>query len=307
MSTLNTLLTTGALDNAGARLLYETFEQTGRTHNHPPPAGFRTWNREAAVTAAHDFLTGTRSTERLVQIAAQAYDDESFVRLLQTTVLNYLRDVARATVVGTQVRRIKDVVADEPGLLVEGERVRLADGPSDPFGGDEVMLVRAAMKVDVTRRRWKPDAKREGPLADRADMVALVRAVLVAAEGSITFAMIARVVARRFDLDVLPVTVPLDGLDPPAASDFARIEIADQVEAVMAQLTERDKDVLPFLDESSRKAAPHIGLRHSAVALAQAKLKSLLAVVLPPGDEGVAVLRALTERVESARRSRVDS
>ncbi|WP_434447728.1 hypothetical protein [Lentzea sp. E54] len=307
MSTLNTLLATGTLDNAGAQLLYETIEQVGRSHNHPPPAGFRAWNREAAISAAHDFLTGHRSTERLVQLAAQAYDDESFARLLQVAVLNYLRDLARTTVVGTQIRRIKDVVAAEPGLLAEGDRLRLANGPVEPFGGDEAVLVRAAMKVDVTRRRWRPDAKREGPLADRADMVALVRAVLEAAQGSVTFAALARVIARRFDLDVMPVTVPIDALDPPARSDFEQVEIADRVGAVMAQLTERDKAVLPFIDESSRAAASHIGLGHSAVALAQTRLKSLLADLLPRGDEGVAMLRALTERVEAERRSSVDS
>jgi hypothetical protein len=54
--------------------------------------------------------------------------------MLQTVVLNYLRDVARGTVVGTQIRRIKDVVADEPDLLTEGDRLMLADRPATPFG-----------------------------------------------------------------------------------------------------------------------------------------------------------------------------
>jgi hypothetical protein len=62
------------------------------------------------------------------------------------------------------------------------------------------------MTVDVTRRRWRPDAKREGPLAHRADMLTLLRAVLEAAQGSVTFAALARVIARRFDLDAMPVT-----------------------------------------------------------------------------------------------------
>lgn len=307
MGTLNTLLESGVLDNDGAVLLYDTVRSVARNKNHQPPTGFRAWNDDAVITAAHDFLAGPRATARLVQLAAQATDDASFARLLETAILNYLRDEARRTTVGRQIRRIKAVVADAADITVDDDRVMFADGPDAPFGDDEALLVRAAMAVQATRRRWRPDAERQGPLTSREDMLALVRAVLTAAGGSVPLATIARVVARRFDLDTLPVTVSVDALDPAGPSSFDEVEVMDQVEVVLAQLTERERLVLPLLDMSSREIGKQIELGHSTVAKTQARLRSVLATLLPPGDTGAALLRAVTERLEGERHSRVDT
>lgn len=305
MSILDSLLS-GALDDDGARLLYNTVADVSRRRNFPPPEGFRIWNRDAVITVAHEFLTSTRALERLVQIAAQATDDASFARLLDVAVLNFLRDQARQTAVGAQIRRLKDVVGTMADVAVDGERIMFVHSTAEPFTGDEADLVRAARSVEAGTRRWRPDAKREGPLATRAEMTQLVQAVLGAAVGSITFAVLGRVVARRFDLDPLPATVDVDALDPVTTGPYDEIDVGDQVESILGQITEREKLVLPYLDMSTREVEQLIPLGRTMIAKTQVRLKALLAELLPPGKAGATVLRVLTERV-GERDSAVDT
>jgi hypothetical protein len=302
MSILDTLLTTGTLSDEGGQLLYDTVAKVGRSNNFPPPTGFRVWNEQAVIAAAHDFLTGTRAVERLVHLAAQAADDATFTRLLETAILNFLRDEARRTVLGRQIRRLKDVIDDLDDVSIDGDYVFATHASREPFSGDEAGLVQAARSVSVTQRRWRPESKREGPLAAREDMIALVRAVLDAARGGVTLATLGRVVARRFDLDSLPVTVSIDALDPPSLAPYAEVEVADQVAVILDQLTVREREILPLLDLSSREAARYVDLGHSTIAKTQASLRSLLQELIPPGDSGSAMLRVLTERLAAEQR-----
>lgn len=298
MSVLTSLMAGDGLGNDGARLLYSTMRSVVTTYNFPPPDGFSSWDEDATATSAHDFLTGPRATERLVQLAILATDDSSFERLLYTAVHNFMRDQGRRTVVGSVIRRLKDVVGQSDRFAVSGERVHLTNGSYEAFGGDEAVLVRTALQVDAPTRRWRPDSQRQGPLASRDDMVAMVQAVLTAADGSLTFAALSRVIARRFDLDPLPATDDVPVLhDPRSSSEYALIDVGDQVAAVVDQLTEAERLVLPLLDMSCRDAARLLPYGHSKIAKTQASLRTLLQQVLPPGDAGAPVLRAVLERL----------
>lgn len=286
-----------ALDDEAAQMLYSTMRRVAVTHNYPAPDGFSYWDDDAVATGVHDFLTGPRATERLVQLAMLARDDDSFEKLLSKSLRNFLRDEARRTVVGKIVRRLKDVVADSKEFIVDAELVRLAEASDAPFGGDEAALVRAALKVDVSNRRWRPDAQRQGPLANREDTLAMIRNVLSAADSAVSFAALARVMARRYDLDQLPVAEVVDVLDPRVGSEYDVIDVGDQVAAVLDQLTEVERHVLPLLDMSCRDAARLLPYGHSTIAKAQASLRTLLQQILPSGESGAAVLREVAERL----------
>jgi hypothetical protein len=303
MSVLASLLTGEGLGTEGARLLYDTVRKVGTARNFPPPEGFQRWNTDAVATCAHEFLTGTRATERLVQLAVLASDDASFERLLTASVRNFLRDQARRTVVGALVRRLKDVAGESGVFVVSGDQISLATGPNSLFGGDDADLVRAAMRVDVRTRRWRPDADRQGPLASRDNMIELMQTVLVAADGALDFATLARVIARRYDLDPLPAVEAVDVLDPHALSDFGAVQVGDQANPIIDQLTEVERRVLPLLDMSCREAAQHLPYGHSTVAKAQASLRAMLQQVLPAGSEGAALLRVITESLASEEQS----
>ena len=59
--------------------------------------------------------------------------------------------------------------------------------------------------------------------------------------------------------------------------------------------------MLPLLDMSCRDAARLLPYGHSTIAKTQASLKSFLQQVLPPGDTGASVLRAVSERLADER------
>ncbi len=93
------------LGDDGALLLYSTMRKVVTTYNFPPPDGFSSWDEDAIATNVHEFLTRPRSTQRLVQLAISATDDESFERLLFKALHNFMRDQGRRTVVGAVVRQ----------------------------------------------------------------------------------------------------------------------------------------------------------------------------------------------------------
>ena len=170
------------------------------------------------------------------------------------------------------------------------------------YSGDEYVLLRAALRLDVSRRRWRPDAGREGPVADRDGALTLIHTVLSTAKSPVLWATMARVVARRFALEPLPVTVEVDVLEPRWRQGYARVEVEDQVDAVLEQLTDRERQVLPYLDMSSREAAELLPYGHSTVAATQRRVKDLLATLLTETSADAAILATLVERIEAQRR-----
>jgi hypothetical protein len=126
-------------------------------------------------------------------------------------------------------------------------------------------------------------------------MVEMMRAVLMAANGALCFATIGRVLARRYDLDAMPATADVDMLDPYAAKNFGAIDVTEAAKAVLDQLSDIERRVLPLLDMSCRDAAALLPYGHSTVAKAQARLKVLLKQIVPAGDEGAALLKVISE------------
>jgi hypothetical protein len=281
--------------------LYGTVKKMAFARNFPPPEGETSWNHDAVRGVAHEFLTGPRATERLVQLALLAVDDRSFTRLLETAVLNWMRDDARRTVVGRQIRRLKDVCASEEDMVVSDHGVRLSSSPDRAYADREDVLVSAALGVSIHRRRWRPDARNEGPEADRVDTAAMVRAVLTVAQRRVAWPQLGRIFAKRFDLIATPVVLDLDALDPPTLSDFGGVDVSDQVAEILDQLTERERDVLPLLDMSSREAAQLLPHGHSTVANVQRKLKDFLATVVRDDAEGAAILAGLVTELSRQR------
>lgn len=303
---MSNLRGSGQLDAAGANLLYDAVRTAASIGSFPPPEDHNSWDRDAVLTVAHDFLTGQGAVERLTNLAALADGDESFRRLLVTAVRNFLRSRARQSVLGKQMRRIRAVAEAEESLQVlhdaSGPLVAAAEGPTIRFSGDDNALLRIAAKVGPqTRRRWRPDARREGPIADRAEIVSMLREIVAAAGGAVPISELARVLARRFDLAALPATVDMDTLDARPARGFEEVELSDQARALLDQLTERERLVLPFLDDSSRDVAARVDLGHSTVAKVQARLRSLLQEVLPAGDEGAQLLRMVRDTLDSTQ------
>lgn len=289
-------LRTGDLGNEFAMLLYRTIRAVGRSRNFPAP-GRSGWDRDAVHGTAHEFLVSTNAKRRLTELAVLARDDDELSRLLQGAVRNFMREQSRHTTIGRLVRRLKDVLGDSdlftlvPARVPGSGQVTLAATPdAAPFGGRLEDLVRAAWTVtEVTVVRWSADTDREPPIADRDSIIAVASVVLEAADASLRWDDLARVIAARFGVSESgpPAVTPVDDvdtvvgrLDRLAPDPTADAHIIDAARAVIAQLSDREFLVLAHLEKSGREIARITGLPTSTAAVVKQRVIDKMRVAL---------------------------
>jgi len=296
---------TGAFGRDASIELYRCVRAVARAGNYPPPEGHLSWTVDAVIETAHEVFADRRGPQRLVELAVKASDDRSFRRLLEQVVRNFLRDRARATARGRLIRRLRDLLDGDPRFTaVPADRpgagnVELADGSSaGVWAGRDSDLLAAAYKVtDVPLVRWRPQARREPPVADGASLLAVCEAVLRAGGGSLRLADLAEVVASRFAVGRGPVVTPVDDLEswapPPqviVGAPDGDAEIDTAAELLIAQLTPRERLVLAYLHLPIREIADRTGLGKSTAAELASRVKGIVAQVLGNIDEREAVL-----------------
>lgn len=288
----------GDLGEEFVRLLYRTVAVVARAHNFPAPAAHGSWNVEAVMETAHDFLVSPKADRRLIELASMAGDDPAFERLLSTAVLNHLREGGRRTVVGKLMRRLRGLLENDDRFAFVGERrpgagnVVLADaeepgdpttGATDPFAGSRADLLRAAYEVrDVSVTRWSPLARREGPIGDADSLLEVCAAVLGEAGGSLRLADLAEVVAVRFGVDPssVPATLSVDDVDAldVSASDrvgigsHSELVVSDDIAALLEPLSDREMLVLACLQDPVRTIADRTGLAASSAGSIKQRL-----------------------------------
>ena len=311
MSGWSELRDSHALGREGAEQLYMTVRAVARAHHFPPPDEYERWTLDAVAEVAHDFLTGPRATERLIELAVSATDEDSFARLLSRAVLNHLRGIARQTAVGKLVIRLKQLLTG-PEFRVEARgvpgagNVTLAGSePGALWNADPAPLLRAAFAVtDVNVVRWRPDSRREPPLADAGSLTRVAHAILQAAAGSMRFADLATVVGARFGLSALPAGTGIDTIDMTAdeigAGPEFEVVIDDAARTLLGQLNDRDQQVLAWLGEPLSVVADQTGLPRSTAAFAATRLRQHLEVVLSGEEHAEAILMAARSQVRDA-------
>jgi hypothetical protein len=274
------LLTTGRLGPAGAELLYRTVWLVAVGNRFPPPQGSTVWDETAVADTAHDFLDGERGRKRLLDIVVRSVDEQSFRRILEKAVRNFLRDIARGTDFGKLVLRVKEILRDEdyfeqvPGT--DG-RWALSGGPTAPSAARPDDLATAATGVEVVVPKWTSE-RRDAPLADRPSFVRLMSAILKAAGGSLTavdisHALVARLDHRRTtlttDLDIHEdVSEPVAMGGNPATRAVAELHAAD----IFASLSDRERVIVTTLDKNVRDLGRVIGTGKSQAALIRQQL-----------------------------------
>jgi hypothetical protein len=291
-------LRSGRLGDDFATMLYRCVRVAARTHNFPPPEGQDSWSAEAIFEVGHDFLTSANAQRRLIEMALRADDDAELSRVLTQSVVNFLREQARRTALGRLIRRLRDVLGSDDRFVVvsagvpgAGNVMLAVETNTEPFGGREADLLTAAFAVeDITVVRWRPDARRDGPLADRHSLAEVSAAVLTAARASLRWADLASVVGSRFGLDprAVPATMAVDDLDGVLLRSAAQAggvpgrELAqsDAARAVLSQLTARERLVLAWLGEPVRTIADRTGLAVSTAGLVKQRVTEHLRVML---------------------------
>src|ERR1700749_822005 len=110
------VLATQRIGLAGATLLYRLVYLVAVARNFPPPPGFDRWDPSAVTETAHDSLDGPRGARRVIDIAIRSADEQGFERILEQAIVNHLRDISRRTDMGRLVRRVTEVLTDEPAF-----------------------------------------------------------------------------------------------------------------------------------------------------------------------------------------------
>jgi hypothetical protein len=295
-----------------AVLLYRCVRVAGRTHNFPAPHGYSRWTADACMETGHEFLRSANIQRRLTEMALLADDDSQLGRILTQSVVNFLREQARQTTQGRLIRRLKDVLSSDDRFSIVPDRspgagnVMLAEaGTTEPFGGRESDLVTVAFEVkDVTVVRWRPEARRDSPISDRESLIKVAAAVLEAAGTSMRWAELAAVIGTRFGIDprAIPASTPVDDLDRELAT--SRVWLASQeagpeeellrrstAEAVLDQLTDRERLVLALLASPVRTIADRTGLAVSTAGVVKQRVTDRLRIILAdePDAEEIAL------------------
>ncbi|MBB4934374.1 hypothetical protein F4561_005194 [Lipingzhangella halophila] len=193
-----------------------------------------------------------------VALVVQAVDEDMVGRISRDCIYRWLISRARRdSSIGPVFRRVGELLNEDaafervPDSEPGAGRWRLAGSGLGPWHGNPGRLVDAAAAVSVTPLRpWKSQTRRS-PVAGRADLVAVLTAMLTAAHGSVEISVLAHAMSQRFPAWADPFEVSLDGLaGAERAQDFreAQVEQGVMVEAeareVFAQLSADDQKTL---------------------------------------------------------------
>lgn len=314
MSAYHELASTGRLGREGVDMLYKTVAAVARIRRFPPPEGYESWEPDAVLEVAHDFLVDRPGVDRMRQLFLLATDDMSLQRLLHQAVRNHLRSRARATEFGALMRRIRSVLEhDERFAVTSGDGIPRwtlrATGARDPFTGQIESLIEASWRVHGLRlSRWNSETRRS-PHAERDSLARLCEHVLRAAQTTLPVNHLARVVAARLNVGQPPMLVDLDERlakpgDVAGQDSVGTVLVVDEAaHAAWSQLTERERLLVPLLEESVRAAAGRVGLGKSQAAVAMKRIRSVLADACSDGVELGAVARRLQDIADESPRT----
>ncbi|WP_433272275.1 hypothetical protein ACQPZA_18815 [Pseudonocardia xinjiangensis] len=246
-----------------------------------------TWTEQAVWDWTQSFFAA-KGAAVTAGVLAQTADAESMARYLRRCVRHYLVDQARKTPIGAVRRKLEELMAASPEFerVPEGTagagRWQLVGDPQPPYGGESRPLVAAAYAVPgVHAVRWS-SATRRAPLARDESLVAIVRAVLKMAAGSMELSQLADVLVRRFPAAVEAADAALDegafnrAVAPARDRPDVVVECSDRAREVYEQLSPSQRALLPHLDNPIGDRAQVLGVGRSQAYAASGKLKALL-------------------------------
>ncbi len=287
----------GGLGPSGVALLYESVDAVRRFSGFPPPAGHDRWGADAVTEIAHEILTRPAI---LAGVIARAGDDESFERVLESAVRNFLRSQYRTTERGRMMRSLRRVVEGDDEVVTVAAGSPGAgcwslpvDATTPPFAGRVTDLVQAAFGVpDVRRARWRTDARNRPPMAEPASLRRVVRAILAAAGSPVRPATVLQVIAERFPVADAVSVVALTEVIAEQTADAGQVTPSDRLvaEEIWDQLSERERLVAGILDQSVRDIAAETGMSRNMAHRSVLAAKQVLAEHVGDEEEALGVV-----------------
>jgi len=290
---------------AGAALLYRLVRVVAITRNFPPPPGFDRWDDTAITETAHDFLDGERGRRRVTDIAIRSVDESTFERIMESAVVNHLREVSRRTDMGRLVLRVTEILTDEDDFQrVDSQPSRwiLTGGRAAPSAVPDNQLAAAVVSTQVTIPAWSSE-RRAAPLADRGTFIRLLRAVLAVADGSLTAADLAQALATRLDHRRTPLSLELDILESiaeraPGQDPAAQATTSIRAAQIFDQLDDRSRLLIALYEQPLRDLGEVLAIRKSQAGLLRQRLTDWLREELKDdteAEETIAGIRRICE------------
>jgi hypothetical protein len=296
-----------------------------RVHGHFGPVGVALTQKLVREELARMQALAMRELDDVVQdffvdrlknvtsmLAAQARDEASFGMLLRKSIRYWLVDQVRKTAIGALRRTVEKILKDDAFEQVpDGQpgagRWRISGTDSAPFGGDLEPLVEAARSVrDVRVPKWVSDSRRP-PLADHASWVAIMRAVLAKAGGSLETAQLVFVFAQRFAGALDPIEVSVadvaeTGELPSREQTAEDLLIAADIEldsacaavAVRERLSVDERTIVPVLD-SVEAVRERLSVRNSRARQMIKRTREKLVELAGTGPDAEQIVREVIE------------
>lgn len=296
---------TGEIGTLTVDLIYGTVAAVARFDRYPPPEGHDRWDADAVEAVAHDFIVDDPTAEkvssgRLSRLVATATDERSFERVVETSVRNHFRAMARRTDKGAALRSLRRAANRDDDVVVVGatattETWSLAGFAHEaPYSGRVAPLIEAAYAVnDVRQARWSPTSKRRPPIAEPDSLRRVIHEILNTAAAPVAPRLMLEVIIARFPLVVSRPSTELDDAiaAPVAVSPEAGLLAAE----IWEQLTDNERLVVAVLADKVRNVAAVTGLTKSTADRACRSARLVLKVCLDGLDDKDPVVAALRE------------
>lgn len=283
-------------------LLQRTIGIVANARNFPAPDGFQRWDAKAVTAAVTEFLASPRTPRRLTDLATHCKTDEALKRRLNKTVENFFADSGRRTPVGRLVLRINEVLEQNDAFTRSGACWAFAESADMPAAAIDLdALVAAAAPVDiVVPTTWRVGT-RQSPEIDFASVVRLTRAVLDAAGGPVSSAVIAQVAAKRLGLGMAPISLEANALDPPQPSRGSSDGTGDAVlvelraHQVFSQLNDAERISVGWAEMSTADLGTALGVSKSKAAYIRKRAIALLHDELADDENGQAAAELILD------------
>ena len=276
----------------------------------PHPEG-RPWNLE---DDPHELASEYFLSPSYRNVLLSATNEDDLNALVFTALRNQIRAKLRDNDRARLRRRMKEIMAAEGFVERPAKFWRRPADAAEQFGGPLAELVEASWRATVQLVRWRSDAKRNSPVAERASFVGVLDEIFRTAGGAIHEDDLVDVLARRFGVG--PVT-HMESMDVPdeaqvpegspgpeeqVVADDETIQAERDALWVWGQLSPLERLLIPHLHLSAREAAPAVGRGRTAVNEAQRRLKVKMHDLLDhlDADRQSAVVARLSELVQSA-------
>ena len=258
-----------------------------------PKADGSAWRLEDIEDLTSAFYTSPAFEHSVLN----AHDDESLRKLVYTGLANLVRAELRRTDRGRLHRRLRDLISSQGYVEQPTKFWRREDDPSSASSALVSDLLEAAWQVEVKVVRWRPDAKRHSPFAERSSLIALLDAVYDRANGAVHIDVLVELFGRRLGVNPVAATEALDLADDRFTAEWGsgpaeqllehqnERDTATVAGALWDQLSPRERQLVPHLASSARQVADAVGGGKSTVHDAMNRLKEKFRIVLRDADD----------------------